>query len=169
MMTVQRKHYVVFRSPGTMFTEESSREIKSWDTVEAVRLSREIQERHGARPYGFVFESRLTADPVDDGAGGTLKVEPKRVAQSGTHFLGGTVETYDEVCRRNATDEDILRRNMWGNGLWLIVTNHNSYRCTQPFGVRDMVVDDAGDMVCCGNEPEFVEYRKRKSVEREVE
>lgn len=81
----------------------------------AVELSKEISERYGAKPYGFSFVTYREADPVKDEKGNELKVEPKRVAWSpGTVFLGGVVETYDEVMKRNDPGEQTLRINMSG-------------------------------------------------------
>jgi hypothetical protein len=48
-----RKHYVTFYSPGTFVSESSTLSIEDWDTAKAVEMAKNIQERHGAKPYGF--------------------------------------------------------------------------------------------------------------------
>ncbi len=53
-----KKHFVTFYSPGTMFPETSRRPIDSWDVDTAIELARNIKERHGAVPYGFMFSTR---------------------------------------------------------------------------------------------------------------
>jgi hypothetical protein len=57
------------------------------------------------------------------------------------YFLGGKVETLEEVKAR-ATDKDrVLVMNMEGNGIARIITNTNSWSWTQPLGEKDVVLD----------------------------
>lgn len=166
------KHHVVFRSPGTFFHEESSRPIASWDTKVAAWMAKEITERHGARPFGFYFVTNIEADPIPDGAGGTLNVEPKKIAESGMYFLGGKLRRLDDVEAENKEDEHILRSNMRGNGMHIVVENRNSYRSTNPFGEKDVIVDvETGEVFVRGDDPFLVEYRKKTAerVKRELE
>jgi hypothetical protein len=160
----QRKHYVLFISPGTLFSETTSKAIDSWDTKKAVELSKGIEERHGATPYGFRFETYLEGEPVPDGEGGTLEVRPKRVETSGIHFLGGRIESYGEVVARNDPKEDILRSNMRGETAFICI-NTNSYKSTTPFGEDDCVVDEEGNVVERGNDPERMKYREEVKAE----
>lgn len=158
---VERRHFVTFCSPGTFVAEMSSRPIEAWDPVEAVNLSEKIIERHGAKPYGFRFETRIVAEPVDDGEGGKLEVQSKTVETSGLYHLGGKLETIDEVEHRNDPKEKIMRSNMTGNRIPIVVVNTHSYRSTQPFNEEDFVVDAEGQIVERGDDPLHVEYRKR--------
>ena len=164
-----RKHQVRFYSPGTLFSESSVHDIDSWDTAKAVEMAERILERYNAKPYGFVFETLLVADDVPDGEGGTLRVESKRVAQSGVHFLGGKLETYDDVVARNDDKENILRSNMRGNEQWIVCINTNSWRSTMPFDEQDCIVDASGKIVERGNDPKYVAYRAEQLAKRKAE
>ena len=100
-----------------------------------------------AKPFAFSFETRIVADPVPDGEGGELRVEPKTVKESGRHFIGGTVETLAEVQARNLQNENTLRSNMEGNGWNAIVTTINGYKSTQPFTGTDVMVGPDGEVI----------------------
>lgn len=80
----KHKYTVTFYSAGTLISETTTRKIGEWSISAAVRMAESIKERHGATPYGFVFETCITADPIPDGQGGTLNVEPKSIKRSGT-------------------------------------------------------------------------------------
>ena len=75
-----KRHSVVFVSPGSFMSETSEKKISSWDVDEAVRMSKDIVERYGAKPFGFYFKSE----------GGFTKTETKT---SHMYYLGGKVET----------------------------------------------------------------------------
>lgn len=143
----RRVHRVTFFSPGTMVAETDTRQIGEWDTVEACRMATTIKQRHGAIPYGFRFETLLTADPIDDGEGGELQVTPKVVEKSGMHYINGKVETLVEIEERNLPSERILRENMRGNGWDKVVHTANGYRWTQPLEKGDKVVNADGVVV----------------------
>lgn len=167
----ERKHFVRFLSPGTLFSETTTRPIDSWDVRKAAEMSREIEERHGARPYGFQFLTNLVADPIDDGEGGELSVEPKQVDISGNHFITGDILLFDDI--PDVPDKSTLRSNMRCNDWPVLIENRNSYRFTCQFEEGDVVVDRHGEVTRRGDEPALVEYRKRMTekwkAEREVE
>jgi hypothetical protein len=158
-----RKHQVTFYSPGTLFPEQSTKDIIKWNPALAVKLGQDVSERYHAKPYGFRFHTILVADPLDDGEGGKLEVVSKTVKSSGTFFLGGKLETYTEVCERNDPKERILRSNMRGNEDWIVVVNTNSFKSTLPFEVNDFIVDERGHIVEYGNDPKWVAYREEQS------
>ena len=171
-----RKEFVTFYtladlgvggSPGTLFAESTSLPIDSRDVALATQKAQDITERHNARPYGFRFETRVVADPVPDGEGGTLYVEPKTVDTSGMYFLNGRLETVDEVEARNDPKERILRANMQGNDMWIVCITTNGYKSTQPFTEKDFLVNASGVIVKRGDDPRLVEYRTRKDVKQE--
>lgn len=135
-----RKHYVEFYSPGTFIAESSTKPIAEWDVAEACRMAADITERHGARPYGFRFLTRLVAGPVPDGEGGLMNVEPKEVARSGMHYINGRLFTLDDI--PDDAEHSILRGNMKSNGFERVVETRNGYRWTQPFESGDKIVRD---------------------------
>jgi hypothetical protein len=177
-----KRHYVEFRSPGTLYAEESSRPIEAWDTAKACELAKGITERHGAKPFAFKFITMLEADPIDDGEGGTLQVQSRRVAESGTYFIGGTILSIDDVIRRNepsvrrggtkptSGDDGILIENMRRNDWPYAIEIVNVYRSTWPFLESDLVVDPAtGEVIERGDTDDRKAYRKRKIAEHRAE
>ena len=159
MSAPRMAEFVTFVSPGTFFAETTTLPIASRDLSLAVKMSRKITERYGSRPYGFRFETRIVADPIPDGCGGSLAVEPKTVDTSSMHFLGGKVETFADVERRADPKESILCGNMSGNGMWIVVTTTSPYRSTCEFKPADVVVNDRGEIVKRGDSAERVAYR----------
>jgi len=129
---VMKKHFVTFLSPGTFFNEQSSKEVKKWDVVKAVKMADTVLERHGATPYAFYFSTQ---------GRGAKDLNSKEIDRSPTYFLGGKIETLEEVEARNAPDEKILRSNMRGNNYHKIIINNNSWKITVPFN------EDEGDVL----------------------
>ena len=166
-MKTAEVHYVEFRSPGTFFDETGMERIGAWDTKIAAKAAAQVTARHGARPYGFVFLTRLEAKPVSDGRGGTLKVEPKILNRSGIYFINGKVLLLDDV--PDTFDNRILRSNMAGNGTWAVVETRNSYKHTAAFGQDDCCVDGEGTITRRGNDADLVAYRKKMDHRKEQE
>lgn len=129
---MMEKHFVTFYSPGTLFAEQTSKPIDSWDVGKASELAHEIVERHEATPYGFRFVTR-SRGPDD--------LNSHQSAQSAMYFLGGKVETLAEIEARDDPKEEILRFNMHCNGYDKVITNTNSWRCTLPLDKDDVVLD----------------------------
>ena len=127
-----KKTFVTFYSPGTMVSESTTKEIEGWDVEEAVRMARDVKERHGAAPYGFRFS---TQERRDD------EWEARETERSGMYYLGGKVETLAEVEARNDPKEEILRSNMKCNGWNRIIVNTNSWRITLPLEENDVVLE----------------------------
>jgi hypothetical protein len=159
-----RRHHVTFYSPGTLFAEQTTREIGSWDPKLAAEMAKDVVERYGATPYAFRFSTILTREPVDDGEGGKLNVESKEVAHSGLHFLGGKLETLDDVEARADPKEDILRSNMRCNEHVIVCVRGAParFRSCIPFGPEDMLCDEEGNILKRGVDPALAEYRRTK-------
>lgn len=143
-MTTMEKHFVTFYSPGTFFSEDTTKPVEAWDVDAAVEMARGIKERYGATPYGFRFTTRGRADD---------ELDSKVIAKSPFYYLGGRIETKAEVFARNDPKENILRANMEGNGYDRIIINENSWRFTAGLNADDVVLDvdlraaDTGDAI----------------------
>lgn len=155
----RRQHFVTFYSPGTLFAEQTTKPIENWDAPLAVKMSEGVEERYGAIPYGFQFDTRIVSDPVSDGEGGTLDVEPKTIATSGMYFIDARLETLDQIEARHDPRENILRGNMRCNGYPIVAVSERRWRSTQPFRETDFVVDAKGNIVERGDDPRHVAYR----------
>lgn len=126
------KHYAVFCSPGSFTSEVSEHEISRWDIHEVIEISKTIKERYNSKPYGFYFVTK---------GRGPLELNSKIQETSKMYYLGGTVETYEEVCARNDPKEEILRSNMKWNNFDKIIVNTNSYKFTAPLREGDTVLN----------------------------
>lgn len=152
-MQTNRKHYVTFVSPGTFFSETTTKPIEEWNCATACYMAKSITERYGAKPYCFYFSTSIVSNDIPDGEGGKLKVEPKQVAKSGNYFLGGKLRTREEVLADNKPDEEILRSNMEYNNMIAVVENCNSYKSVLEFTSKDAIVDkETGKIIVSGND-----------------
>lgn len=153
-----KKHYVMFISPGAFVSEVTEKPIKEWDPVVATLWAASVTERHGAKPYGFKFLTKIVRDDIDDGEGGKLEVIPKTIKESGIYHIKGKVLSFDDI---EVTEENkTLRFNMECNNIPFVVETTNSYRSTVPFEEGDFVVDEKGIIVAQGNDKQFVLYRE---------
>jgi hypothetical protein len=129
-------------------------------------MANEITERHGAKPYGFQFVEQIVAEPIDDGEGGTLRVEPKEVFRSGMYFIGGKLIRYDDV--PDDQDHRIMRSNMRSNRHPICCETRRSYRWTSTFKAEDFCVDEDGAITVRGDDDELTAYRAAKIAEWEA-
>src|ERR1035437_6950098 len=132
MKNTVSKHFVTFFSPGTFVSETSEVPIKEWDTKLAMKMADGITERYNATPYGFQFTTRER---------GPKDLDSKVVKTSNTYYLGGHLETLEEVERRNDPKEEILRDNMRFNDWNRIIINDNSWRYTGVFNDGDVILN----------------------------
>lgn len=128
-----RKHFVTFYSPGTFMAEDNTVEIASWDVPTAIIMAGSIKQRYNATPYGFRFSTRERGpDDLDS------KVTER---SSGTYYLGGKIETLAEIEARNDPNDAILIQNMKSNGYDKVIVNTNSWKWTQPFTDKDVLLE----------------------------
>lgn len=143
------KHFVEFFSPGTFISETSEKPIDSWDVKKATKMAKNISERYGAKPYGFRFRTKVTAEKVVvDGE--ALDVVPKIKESSGMFFINGRVLTLDDI--PDTKENNILRSNMRSNNWNAVVETTNSYRHTAPFEKDDVCVDSNGNITVRGSD-----------------
>jgi hypothetical protein len=127
-----RKHFVTFYSPGTFFCEQTVKEIDAWDVHKATAMARTITERYGATPFAFVFSTRERTDN---------NLDSHEIARSGQYYLGGMIETMEDVERRSDPQEHILLNNMKINGWDKIIVNTNSWKVVRPFTKKDILLN----------------------------
>lgn len=124
-------HFVTYYSPGTFVSEQTEKPVDSWDVEAAVEMAKTVLERHGATPHSFRFSTR-SRGPSD--------LDSRVSDRSPLYWLGGTIETLDDVEARNDPSEEILRANMRGNGVKRVIVNTNSWRFTSAFSDGDVLL-----------------------------
>jgi hypothetical protein len=129
---IMKKHFVKFFSPGTIVAETTDKEIKEWDTNEALRMSKDIKERYGARPYGFYFYTKERKEN---------ELDSKITKKSGIFYIGGIIKTLEEVKNENLESNRILISNMEINGYDRIIEVNSSYSWTMPFRKDDTLLE----------------------------
>lgn len=164
-MIDREKHYVIFYSPGTFVSEQTKKQIFSWDCKEAVNMSKSIVERHNAIPFSFKFQT--FSEPELPKEYNEYKLEPKLKKESGLYHLGGTVTTYDHFLTESK--DNIVISNMRVNEIWLVVVNNNSFRSTTPFEEDHFILGPDGEIVEAGNAPQWKKYRAKCSEEKHNE
>lgn len=127
-----KRHLVTFYSPGTFFSEETSKVIDSWDVEKAVEMSKTVLERYDARPYGF----RFSTSEQKDGEWGI-----KEVAKSPMYWLGGTIYTLEELESKNDPDDRILISNLKSNHYTRCIVNTNSWKFTGILEDEDIILE----------------------------
>ena len=126
-----KKNYVTFYSPGTMVAETTRREVASWNVDKALKMSEEIKERHGARPYGFCFTTMKR---------GLRDFTPREVDRSGMYYVNCRVETLEEIERRGDPKESILLQNMKANGWDKMVSTKSGWAWSHQLHDTDIVL-----------------------------
>jgi len=123
-----KAHFVTFCSPGTLFAEETTKSIPSWDTELAKKMSKSITERYNQKPFCFVFSTR---------ARNNKELDSKVVKTSPRHYLGGKLMTLKEI-EAELGEDSILAGNMRCNN-WkqIIKCPAGNY---QPFEKGDKIV-----------------------------
>ena len=91
-------------------------------------MAQHIVERYQSRPYGFTFSTRARTDD---------ELDSKTIATSTMYFLGGTIESLEQVKRRNDPNDSTLIRNMENNGIARIIRGDSPWRWCQPFNKGD--------------------------------
>lgn len=127
-----QQNFVIFLSPGTMFSEETMKPIDTWDIDEAVEMSRNVLERYNATPYGFYFITKSRNDN---------DLDSKETARSNFYYLGGNIISLGELKIKNDPNDRILIQNMESNHWDAIVENTNSWKVVQPLRETDVILE----------------------------
>ncbi len=126
-----KKHFVTFYSPGSFVSEETTKDIDSWNVSQAENMAETIKERHGSKPYGFRFTTRSRKDN---------ELDSKVTSTSPMYYLGGDVLTLEDVKAKNDPNDRILISNMEINGYDRIIVNNNSWKFTAPLNKGDIIL-----------------------------
>ena len=126
-----KQDFVRFFSPGTFVAESTTKEIASWNVSRALEMMADIEERYGARPYGFQFFTKKR---------GWRDFEPKEIDRSGMYYVNCKVETLEEIERRSEPGESTLLQNMKSNGWDKVVSSKKGWAWTQPLREGDTVL-----------------------------
>jgi hypothetical protein len=127
-----KKHFVTFHSPGTFLPESTTKEIDSWNVQDAAEMAHDIVERHGATPFCFSFSTReRNSDDWDH----------KETETSGRYYLGGEIQTLEQIKAKNDPQDSILISNMENNNISKVVVNSNSYKSTHELRDGDTVLE----------------------------
>ncbi len=127
-----KKNFVTFYSPGSFVSETTTKDIDNWNVAQAEAMACEIEERHGAKPYGFRFETKSRGDN---------DLDSKVTDTSPMYYLGGEVLTLEDVKAKNDPNDRLLISNMECNGYDKIIVNNNSWKFTAPLNRDDIVLN----------------------------
>jgi len=128
------KNFVIFYSPGTIVAETTQKPIDSWDVDTALKMLKDIKERHQATPYGFRFTTRGRSED---------ELDSKEIASSGMYFINGREITLEELKSKNDPKDEILISNMKCNGYDKVFQTTKGWRWTQPINEGDVVLEAA--------------------------
>lgn len=126
-----KQDFVTFYSPGTFVAEHTTVEIASWNVLKAREMLFDVEERHGARPYGFQFMTKKR---------GWRDLEPTVIKRSGMYYVNCKVETLKEIERRADPKESTLLANMKCNGWDKVVSPRKGWAWTQPLQEGDTLL-----------------------------
>jgi hypothetical protein len=125
-----KKRFVTFYSPGTFVAEQTTKCIASWDVQKALKLLPEIEERYGAKPYGFQFSTKKR---------GLRDMEPHEIERSPFYYVNCKVQTLADV-EAEGPKCAILAQNMRSNKWDRIVTTTQGWAWSQPLNENDVVL-----------------------------
>ena len=126
---MMKKHFVTFYRPGTFVAETVVREVDGWNLDEARNAYDNLDDFMRTNCYGFQFFTKGRADD---------ELDSKVTDRSAMYYLGGKVETYEDVQSRTNGYSTLLS-NMKSNGYDRVITNVPS-GWTQPLRDDDVVL-----------------------------
>lgn len=126
-----KKHFVCFYTPGSFCSEEYEYPVEKWDINQAKEMAKTVKEKYTLMPYGFNFVTRGRNDD---------ELDSRVLEKSPLYYLGGKIETIEEVNARNLDSEYILRENMRRNNHNKIIVNDNSFRYFAPLKDTDIIL-----------------------------
>lgn len=125
-----KKRYVTFYSPGTFVAENTTKLIASWDVKKALKMLPDIEERYGAKPYGFRFTTKKR---------GIRDMEPHVIDTSPMYYVNCKVQTLEDI-EAEGPESSTLAQNMRCNNWDRVITTTEGWKWTQPFRDGDIVL-----------------------------
>lgn len=125
-----KKRFVTFYSPGTFVAEQTVKCVPNWDVKKAVEMMAGIEERYGAKPYGFQFHTMKR---------GLGDFEPKEIDRSPFYYVNCKVQTLAEV-EAEGSASATLAQNMRSNKWECVVTTNEGWKWTQPICDGDVML-----------------------------
>lgn len=124
-MNIVRQTYIEFESPGSLYSEKSTRPVESRDPSK-LNIPKGV--------FAFTFFDIISAIVAVDGM--SVKLKSDRLNVSGKHFYGGTVYTLSEL-RREFPGDRTLIANIEDYGAKAIQCRTGNW---QPFMDDDVLV-----------------------------
>ncbi|KQW72338.1 hypothetical protein [Ensifer sp. Root127] len=103
-------------------------ETSSWDVEAAAGIAHRLTLERGVQPYAFWFESR------EPGHGPEPKI-------SGTYYLGGKLQTLDELRAENDPSAVIMIHHLEARGIERVVTTNCPCLASFPFRDGDHILE----------------------------
>lgn len=119
---MMQKHFVKFFAPGAFVGDSWEWPIGSWDVEEA-------KAQATPRVAAFQFKTRGRGDN---------DLDSREIAASGLYYIGGRVETLEEIKARGNPNDQTLIANMEDNGWPRVVVTRTGW--TRPFNEGDQIV-----------------------------
>ena len=128
-----KQHFVTFKSPGMATAEHTTKEITPGTRSRPLRWPTTYWNATAPSP---------TASTSPPGPAPPQELDSKNIAKSGTYFMGGKIQTLQEVMA-NPTGNKTLIENMKGNHWDQVVTVTKGHQWTSPILKDDAVLDMA--------------------------
>jgi len=156
---------VTYYSPGTLFSENSSFKFPNFNLADFASKAKEIKERHGAAPYGFVWEKCELPDVLPEVNGFKVTVHHKVLEKSGMNYITGDLVFASDLTAR---EDSIMKSNLESNSEGIGIINKNSWKYNGFFNKKDKIVNWAGKVVRTGEDEDLMVIRNNNEEQLKI-